>query len=95
MSFCIVSGEETLNRYKGVLISPSVLSFAQEYRTKLNVQQISKIKPLVTTRSVLKMFVEMKTKHKMSWPDIKDKLNDELLLKGLITDEEYNARIVQ
>jgi hypothetical protein len=77
------------------------MDFAKWYRDKLNVEQKSKREPFlklgankksvnnsVNLISCLNLFIEMKNK-RYSWDKIKETLKDELMKKGLLTDQEY------
>lgn len=96
---CIINGKETSRSYKNRPVSKEVMEFAKWYRDKLNVDQKKKIllsknkskKAFVDLITVLNTFVVMKNKG-YSWELIQTTLLDELLLKGLITDEEFNER---
>ena len=88
MKPCLFTGRDTSNNFAGQPICKEVLDFAKWYRDKLNVQQKQKGTKLLDTRSCLIMFLQMKDKGH-GWAEIQTKLADELLLKGLLTEEEY------
>ena len=50
-------------------------------------------KAMVTTKACLNTMIQMKAK-RYSWNNIQNTLADELLLKGLLNDEEYAAKTV-
>lgn len=98
---CIISEKETRTSYGTLIIHKEVLEFARWYRSKLNVQQIQKMKivssknaaALVTLRACLNTFIEMKNKG-YSWNNIQITLADELMLKGLLDEQEHTERTV-
>lgn len=96
---CIISNKETTRRIKEIPVSKEVVEFARWYRDKLNVQQKQKMriakryskKAIIDLTTCLNTFVEMRNK-KYSWESIQNTILDELMLKGLIDDQEYNEK---
>lgn len=79
--------------------------FSSWYRDKLNIEQKLKMKTIlsyhkkihnpqsnyVTLSAVNKMFEDMEKNFNYTFEALKIKLCDELLLKGLITDEDHKT----
>lgn len=98
---CEITNLQTLNTYKKRHVHKEVMDFGRWYRDKLNVEQKGKkttaLKAGVLKKgsdntvnlvSCLNLFIEMRNKN-YSWKKIKETLKDELIKKGLLTDEEY------
>jgi len=101
---CIIRKKETKCTFRGTPVSKEVMDFAKWYRDKLNVQQRQKINTAIEANKKInlkKVFVDLKSciitfermkSNGFSWQKIQETLIDELLLKGLLTEDEYNEK---